>query len=290
MRPERIYLTQELAELTDIAGDESLEHALTRVGAVSVTAVRVVVPAMTMTIGIFGTQSFDAVDGAVLRRLIPYLHAAARGAARTWRERLHATLSADLAFRNSLGWFLLNRDGVVLESRTASADFLSTDRILSGIVGERLGLADRVAEMALNSVLERLENNVTPRTMALWVSQDPPLHLRIAPVSGEWMFDPREPKSLATLYGECRLGRDIIGLLTDLFGLLPSEARLAAALGDGDRLTEAADRLGLTIETARNYSKKIFAKTGTRGQADLVRLILSNGLAELDYSIPVARS
>ena len=60
-------------------------------------------------------------------------------------------------------------------------------------------------------------------------------------------------------------------MLVDLFGLLPSEARLANALANGASLAEAAEQMGLTIETVRNYSKKIFAKTGTRGQADLVR-------------------
>jgi DNA-binding CsgD family transcriptional regulator len=31
--------------------------------------------------------------------------------------------------------------------------------------------------------------------------------------------------------------------------------------------------MGLTIETARNYSKKLYAKLGVRGQAELVRLV-----------------
>ncbi|PHX98275.1 MAG: chemotaxis protein CheY, partial [Rhodospirillaceae bacterium] len=36
---------------------------------------------------------------------------------------------------------------------------------------------------------------------------------------------------------------------------------------------------GLTVETARNYSKKIYAKTGARGHAELVRIILTSVLA-----------
>ncbi len=43
---------------------------------------------------------------------------------------------------------------------------------------------------------------------------------------------------------------------------------------------EAGLALGLTVETTRNYSKRIYGKTGATGQADLVRLILS-GLAPL---------
>ncbi|MET0587942.1 MAG: LuxR family transcriptional regulator, partial [Novosphingobium sp.] len=40
----------------------------------------------------------------------------------------------------------------------------------------------------------------------------------------------------------------------------------------------AGAELQLTQETARNYSKRIYAKTGANGQADLVRLMLT-GLA-----------
>jgi DNA-binding CsgD family transcriptional regulator len=60
---------------------------------------------------------------------------------------------------------------------------------------------------------------------------------------------------------------------------LPSEARLAWAISQGLSIADPAQSLGLTIETARKHSKKIYAKTGTRGQAELVRLILTSVLA-----------
>ena len=64
-----------------------------------------------------------------------------------------------------------------------------------------------------------------------------------------------------------------------LFSLSRSEARLALALSQGKSLAEAATALGFTLETTRNYSKRIYAKTGTRGQADLVRIILASIIA-----------
>ena len=48
----------------------------------------------------------------------------------------------------------------------------------------------------------------------------------------------------------------------------------------GETIQDAGRRLRLTPETARNYSKRIYAKTGASGQADLVRMILT-GLAPL---------
>ncbi|MFT3977068.1 MAG: hypothetical protein QM688_08160 [Sphingomonas bacterium] len=67
--------------------------------------------------------------------------------------------------------------------------------------------------------------------------------------------------------------------LEALHGLTRSEARLAAALAGGESIAEAAARIGLTIETARNYSKRIYAKTGARGQGDLIRLLLGGAAA-----------
>jgi DNA-binding CsgD family transcriptional regulator len=66
------------------------------------------------------------------------------------------------------------------------------------------------------------------------------------------------------------------GILAQALGIGLAEARLAHALGQGDTLPEAAARLGITLETARFYSKQIYAKTGLRGQPDLMRRIWSS--------------
>jgi DNA-binding CsgD family transcriptional regulator len=61
--------------------------------------------------------------------------------------------------------------------------------------------------------------------------------------------------------------------LGQLFDLTPRQASLALALSRGMSITEAAAELGLSVESARTYSKRIYAKTGARGQADLVRFV-----------------
>ena len=71
--------------------------------------------------------------------------------------------------------------------------------------------------------------------------------------------------------------------LAELFGLLPSEARFALALARGLSIAEAAESLGLTLETARNYSKKVYAKMGARGQADLI--ITTGGVSAGAYEV-----
>jgi DNA-binding CsgD family transcriptional regulator len=61
--------------------------------------------------------------------------------------------------------------------------------------------------------------------------------------------------------------------ISTLLGLTPAESRIAAGLAKGQSVSEYAATVGITENTARSTLKHVFAKTGTRSQADLVRLI-----------------
>jgi DNA-binding CsgD family transcriptional regulator len=83
---------------------------------------------------------------------------------------------------------------------------------------------------------------------------------------------------------------DPAGILHELFGLTPSEARLALLLVADCSVEEAAGLLGITENTARSVLRTIFAKTGTNRQASLVRLLLSGPPGQVRGDVePVAR-
>jgi len=63
--------------------------------------------------------------------------------------------------------------------------------------------------------------------------------------------------------------------LRTLFGLTPAEVRLAVALASGTALDECAVALEISRETARSQLKRVFGKTGTQRQAELVALLAS---------------
>lgn len=63
--------------------------------------------------------------------------------------------------------------------------------------------------------------------------------------------------------------------IAKLFDLTDAEARLALVLGEGLRIEDAAERLGITVNSARTYLKRIFSKTDVTRQAELVRLIMA---------------
>ena len=67
---------------------------------------------------------------------------------------------------------------------------------------------------------------------------------------------------------------DLAARATDAFGFTPLEARLAEAMLDAANLDDAAARIGVGRETAREALKKAMRKAGARRSPDLVRRMM----------------
>ena len=61
--------------------------------------------------------------------------------------------------------------------------------------------------------------------------------------------------------------------LQDMFALTPAESAIAAALAAGNSVEYIARTYRVTLNTARTHLKRIFAKTNTRRQGELVALL-----------------
>jgi DNA-binding CsgD family transcriptional regulator len=59
------------------------------------------------------------------------------------------------------------------------------------------------------------------------------------------------------------------------FGLTPAEAEIACEIVKGEGLVTCARRMGISRATASTHLQRIFEKTGTKRQAQLVRAILA---------------
>jgi DNA-binding CsgD family transcriptional regulator len=64
-------------------------------------------------------------------------------------------------------------------------------------------------------------------------------------------------------------------MLVKLYRLTPAETRLLGLLGQDFSLRDAAAALGITMPTARSHLQRIFEKTHTNRQSQLMKLILS---------------
>jgi DNA-binding CsgD family transcriptional regulator len=64
-------------------------------------------------------------------------------------------------------------------------------------------------------------------------------------------------------------------LIAQSFGLTPAEARVAALLARGSGIPAVAEVLGVSTNTVRTHAARVFEKTGTERQAELVAVLLS---------------
>lgn len=201
-------------------------------------------------------RDFTAADGALLARLAPHLGIALRTRRALDRTRVALAFSEQALRRAGVGWVGFDADA----------------RLLCMSVGAQAVFGPRWLPAGVSSsVAAALQGNAT---RVVRVRADTPHWLLLIPCPAE----PPTTGSGAAVIGLLAIPRNgdqatRAAALSAIFALPPSEARLAAAIAGGASLSEAAAQLGLTLETARNYSKRLFAKTRTRGQVDLVRLI-----------------
>ncbi|TPK96255.1 MULTISPECIES: LuxR C-terminal-related transcriptional regulator [unclassified Mesorhizobium] len=78
-------------------------------------------------------------------------------------------------------------------------------------------------------------------------------------------------------------------VLTTLFDLTPAEARVLLRIGSGLPASRSASSLGISENTLKTHLNRIFAKTGTRRQADLVKLISDIGMPFVTYQAAARR-
>lgn len=223
-------------------------------------------------------QDFETKDDALLNSIAPYLRSVLRSFVAFERERTSAVLAGDAIQRLSFGWITLDADGHVLEADAQGRHILAKSGALQRDANGFLkGTSLKQGREILDAIKTLAsESNAKPRAMIL--SRDPWLDMLLVPANRNAMSAKSVPAVVAYVHSDSSLSSDRCEQLAQLFDLLPSEARLALALGRGMSIAEAAKELNLTIESARTYSKKIYAKMGARGHADLVLFVQRSAL------------
>jgi DNA-binding CsgD family transcriptional regulator len=102
-----------------------------------------------------------------------------------------------------------------------------------------------------------------------------PLQLVVFPFAPSGLLLEDRPQALVFLSDPSSKPASRAAILRALYGVTPTESRLADLLLNGLEVREAADHLRITLETARFHLKRVLAKTGTRRQTELMRLMLS---------------
>jgi len=62
--------------------------------------------------------------------------------------------------------------------------------------------------------------------------------------------------------------------LRELFGLTAAETKVALGLLTGSGPREIAEEIGVSFNTVRTHLARVLAKTGTRRQGELIRVLM----------------
>lgn len=176
----------------------------------------------------------------------------------------------------SFGVITLDRDGRILAVDDAARRQIGAVGGLA-IRGDRLRVAAGPVDLPATITAALQSGN----TEAIHLGDADGLDLLLVPLAPRPDGGPHEVRLMIYLSARRSPERDISGHLAVLFGLSETQARLAARLASGRTLAEAAGDIGITEQTARTYSKDIFARTGTTRQGELIQRILTS-VAVLD--------
>lgn len=228
---------------------------------------------------LLGGRSIGAAAGSLMSMLAPHVGAALRVHAAIEVERTRAQVSSDAFSRMNFGWVLIDERCRIVDADEQAQRVLERSGMVRRAGHGRLMLSSPAADRELTQLVRAFSEHPDSLPRAINLSHDPWTDILVAPHRGVSPTGANRPVATVYLKGDRSSSADRYDQLAALFRLTPSEARLAWSMAQGMTIAEAASEHGLTLETARNYSKKIYAKTGARGQADLVRHILTSVLA-----------
>jgi hypothetical protein len=172
---------------------------------------------------------------------------------------LHANREAERILRESDGF-------ATHSSRLETSDPLARSKLDAAIAQAALAATGGAAWGATALAIRRLSEKrpyevlvapIAPRAQALTFC-----FLATAPAAIVLVTDPDASPAPATI------------ILQRLYNLTPALARLAAALAAGKTVSEYAEAAHVTQGTARQQLKKLFVRTQTRRQAELVGMLL----------------
>ena len=280
MREARVYTLDELLDPGDAVQQGYRAEFLQPLGITNMRSVRVTEPSgMDAWLSCAGGREPGSGVGALLTALVPHLRIALRSFVALEREKFRSSVNSEAFGRLNFGWLTLDAQCRIVDMTPHLEQLFQRSRLLRRGRYDRLMPASPAIDRELTALVKTFAADREARPRAINLSRDPLMDMLVRPIQDRSLSVPSAPVAIAYISGDRWSQADRCDQLVDLFGLSPSEARLAWAIAQGMSISEAAADLGLTVETARNYSKKIYAKTGARGQAELVRNILTGVLA-----------
>ena len=172
--------------------------------------------------------------------------------------------------------FATGKDGHVLFQNRAATRLLRLSELVRTNEGV-LEFASQLHNESLRKLIARAASGNRPpegfhlsrpsrKPLSVLVLSSAPkgLQERTANTALVFISDPELPQQVDT------------AMLEDLFGFTPAEARVASLLMKGCDIEDVSAQLYISKHTTRNHMRRLFSKTNTRRQSDLVHTLLGS--------------
>jgi FixJ family two-component response regulator len=194
------------------------------------------------------------------------------------------TLFARVLDHFPMGVVLIDDAGkVLLENQHALAIFAQGDGLSKNSSGRLLGArSDITANLRalIKDAVEGLQGQGIRQGGAMLLprpSGRPSYSALVMPLKPEEeRWERGEPASAVFVSDPEQRAGTAEDLLCRLYALTPTEARLAAILMQGKSVEDAMFELNVSSNTARTHLKRIFVKTNTTHQGDLISLLFNS--------------
>lgn len=226
-------------------------------------------------------EGFDAEDIALLDKLYPVLRRVIelrRHIGRVIIQRDEARSALD---RIAMGIAILDQDMRITYANEGADEILSDPESALGLrqgrLYARLPADQRQLRQLVEGALRSAQDPLAPTQASMILHGEDGSHS----LSACAMPAPPSPNSTGKVLIALRrleTATNLVACARQLFDLTDTEAKFASALASGSSLTEAAEAQGVRISTARTHLARIFQKTNTRQQSQLVSLLRSAAL------------
>lgn len=233
--------------------------------------------------GVFRHERHGAIDDAARRRmnlLVPHIRRAVSISRLAEFKALEGAALADTLDAISAAMILVDAAGRVTHVNAAGQAMLS-DRDMIELVSGRLFATNRSVNRSLYDMLEATDGGDAAVgtkgvavSMATRTGQQHIAHV-LPLTSGARKKAGIEYSACAAIFiRKVELEPPSAPkIMAQLYGLTPSELRVLLAVFENGGIEDIANVLGVSVPTVKTHLRRLFDKTGTRRQADLVKLV-----------------
>ncbi len=279
-------LTQDIISISDMLSSEIYSGYARRIDVVYLVGAMLPVGANALGgLGIhrgYRSEPFDAEDKKLIGFLVPHLTRAFQLQARINHLERDRLIGFEGLEALEMGVMVVNAVGRLLFANRVADGLLKKGhgiRMRQGQLRGQMPAGDLVLQRAIRDAqLIVFGRSVTAGgIIAIPRPEGLPLSLMVCPVPpNAATSDLNSAAAIIFVNNPDDRFTPTQSALMTLFALTPAEARLTAALLDGETLDEYARHAGISPHTARVQLKHVFAKTGCSRQVDLIRRILAN--------------